>query len=170
MSIAPEPYAAADVTSDLPGRAVVARLRRVLIVSLFAALIYPAFMGASSSYCESGVDGSGGFADAAGRPVDEALSCIQLSLGPSPLVYFGIALIVLVAINRVLRAPGEAAALRILDRAAIGTGALVLVAVVVSQVWFRLIPITEFMSGSFSFLSPFPFGLIESSNAPLTVP
>jgi hypothetical protein len=127
-------------------------------------------MGATSTYCPGGVDGSGGFIDAVGRPIDEALPCIQLSLRPSPLVYLGIGLIVLFAINRVLRAGNERIALQVLDRAAIGIGVLVIVAVVVSQVWFHLIPITEFMSGSFSFFSPFPFGFIDSSTPPLSVP
>ncbi|WP_240642384.1 hypothetical protein [Microbacterium sulfonylureivorans] len=170
MSITHEPHVAPDVASVLPGREVVARLRRVLIVSLAAALIYPAFMRASAGYCAGGFDGADGFVDAAGRPVDEAPTCIQLSLGPSPLVYFGIALIVLFAIDRVLKAADEPAALRILDRAAAGVVVLVLGAVVISQVWFHLIPIDEFMSGSFSFLSPFPFGFIESSTSPVTAP
>lgn len=169
MSITGDPAAAPDLADVLPGRAVIARIRRVLVVSLVAALVYPAFMGASSSYCPGGVDGNGGFVDAAGIPI-EAPSCIQLSLGPSPLVYLGIGLIVLLTINRVLRAVSERMALRILDRAAIGIGVLVIVAVVVSQVWFRMIPITDFMSGSFSFFSPFPFGFIESSTQPLVVP
>ena len=48
----------------------VARIRRVLIGSLIAALVYPAFMGVRVGYCAGGVDG--GAFDAAGGPVGAA--------------------------------------------------------------------------------------------------
>lgn len=48
----------------------VARIRRVLIGSLIAALVYPALMGARAGYCAGGVDG--GAFDAAGGPVGAA--------------------------------------------------------------------------------------------------
>ena len=169
LSLTQMPPTSSDVTS-LPGAAVVARIRRVLLVSLIAALVYPAFIGASAGYCAGGVDGEGGFVDAAGRPVDTAPACVELTLKPSPLVYVGIVLIVLFAISRVLKAPDEAGALRILDRSLTGVCVLVAVAIVVSQVWFHLIPIADFMAGTASVLSPFPFGFIDVANTPLPVP
>lgn len=148
--------------------AVIARIRRVLILAVIAALVYPTLMVASAGYCPGGVDGNGGFIDASGRPVDEALPCVQLTLGPSPLVYVGIALIILLAIGRVMRASDEPTALRTLDRAAIGVGALVVVAVIVSVVWFRMIPLEGFSSESWSVFSPFPFGVISVDVTPMT--
>ncbi|GGM37278.1 hypothetical protein [Microbacterium saperdae] len=164
MSLAQTP----PQTSALAGAPVIARIRRVLILAVVAALVYPMFMVASSGYCPGGVDGNGGFIDASGQPVDEALPCVQLTLGPSPLVYVGIALIVLLALGRVLRASDEPTALRTLDRAAIGVGALVVVAVIVSVVWFSLIPLDQFSSGSISVFSPFPFGVIDVDVTPMT--
>lgn len=67
----------------------------------------------------------------------------------------------LLAIGRVMRAADEAAAVRILDRAAILVVVLVLVAAVVSQVWFRLVSLETFDSDSWSLVSPFPFAIID---------
>lgn len=148
-------------TTALAGVAVIARIRRVLIVSVIAALAYTSVMAGTAGYCPGGVDGSGGFIDASGQAVDQALMCVKLELRPSILIYIGIGLIVLLAIGRVMKAPDELVALRILDRAAIAVGALAVVAAVVSGVWFRMIPIEEFTGGSWSVFSPFPFGVIN---------
>lgn len=148
-------------TTALAGVAVIARIRRVLIVSVFAALAYTSVMAGTAGYCPGGVDGSGGFIDASGQAVDQALMCVKLELRPSILIYIGIGLIVLLAIGRVMKAPDELVALRILDRAAIAVGALAVVAAVVSGVWLRMIPIEEFTGGSWSVFSPFPFGVIN---------
>ncbi|MCK2035291.1 hypothetical protein KZC51_04000 [Microbacterium sp. SSW1-49] len=167
MSLAQNPLPPTAV-AGLAGVAVIGRIRRVLILAVIAAMIYPTLMVASSGFCPGGVDGNGGFIDASGRPVDEPLPCIQMTLGPSPLVYVGIALIVLLALGRVMRASDEATALRTLDREAIGVAALVSVAVVVSVVWFRMIPLDQFSSGSWSVFSPFPFGVISVDVTPMT--
>lgn len=155
--------------AGLPGAPVVARIRRVLIVAVIAALVYPTLMVASRGYCPGGVDGSSGFIDASGRPVDEAPVCIQLTLGPSPLVYVGIAVIVLLALGRVMKASDEAAAFKTLNRASIAVGALVGIAIVVSHVWFFMIPMEGFSSGSWTVFSPFPFGNIAVTTTPLIV-
>jgi len=102
--------------------------------------------------------------------VDAAPQCVQLTLGTNPLVYLGIALIVLLAIGRVLRADDEIVAMRILDRSAAFVGLLVVVAIVVSQVWFHLIPITDFFAGASTVFSPFPFGSIDVSITPMPAP
>jgi hypothetical protein len=162
--------AATPEASLIAGAAVIARIRRVLILALISAAIYPIFMSASASYCAGGVDAEGGFLDAVGRPIDEAPNCVQLTLGPSPLMYLGICLIVLLAIGRVLKAADEPAALRVLDRSAIAVGVLVVAAIVVSQVWFHFVPIADFMSGSAAIFSPFPFGSIDVSTTPMPQP
>lgn len=152
----------------LAGVAVIARIRRVLIVAVLAALAYSAVMSGSAGYCPGGFDGNGGFIDSSGQPVDQAPMCVQLELRPSILIYIGIGLIVLLAIGRVMKAPDELVALRILDRAAITVGVLVVVAAVVSVVWFRMIPIHDFTGGSWSVFSPFPFGVINVEITPMT--
>lgn len=152
----------------LPGVVVVAGIRRTLIWTLIIAVLFPAFMSGSRGYCPGGVDGNGGFIDASGRPVDEAPMCVQLSLGPSPLVHVGIALIVLFAIGRVMKASDERAALRILERAIQGAGLLAVVAIIVSNVWFLMTPIEGFSSGSWSVFSPFPFGIISVEITPMS--
>jgi hypothetical protein len=153
----------------LPGAAVIAQIRRVVIIAVIAALVYPTLMVASRGYCLGGVEGSGGFIDASGRPVDEAPVCIQLTLGPSPLVYVGIAVIVLLALGRVMKASDEAAAFKTLNRASIGVVALVGLAIVVSHIWFFMIPMEGFSSGSWTVFSPFPFGNIDVTTTPLIV-
>lgn len=152
----------------IPGVVVVAGIRRTLIWTLIIAVLFPAFMSGSRGYCPGGVDGNGGFIDASGRPVDEAPMCVQLSLGPSPLVYVGIALIVLFAIGRVMKASDERAALRILERAIQGAGLLAVIAIIVSNVWFLMTPIEGFSSGSWSVFSPFPFGIISVEITPMS--
>ncbi|WP_426171505.1 hypothetical protein [Microbacterium sp. DWRC1-3] len=164
------PHTPSETTAvaGLPGVLVIARIRRLLILAVIAALVYPTLMVASRATCPGGIDGSGGFIDAPGRPVDEAPLCVQLTLGPSPLVYVGIAAIVLVALGRVMKASDEHGALKVLNRAAIGVGALVIVAIVVSRVWFFMIPMEGFTSGSWTVFSPFPFGNIDVTTTPMT--
>ncbi len=168
MSLAPISLNTAVVTG-LPGAAVIAQIRRILIIAVIAALVYPTLMVASRGYCPGGVDGSGGFIDASGRPVDEAPVCIQLTLGPSPLVYVGIAVIALLALGRVMKASDEAGAFKTLNRASIAVGALVGIAIIVSHVWFFMIPMEGFSSGSWTVFSPFPFGSIDVTTTPLIV-
>lgn len=168
MPLAPTTPATVAATG-LPGVAIIAEIRRVLTTALLAVLVYSTLMVASRSYCPGGVDGSGGFIDSSGQSTGEAPMCIDLTLHPSPLVYIGIAAIVLITLGRVMKASEERAALTTLNRAAIGIAALVGVAIVVSLVWFFLIPVEGFTSGSWSVFSPFPLGNIDVTTTPLTV-
>ncbi len=158
----------AELAATVPGAVLIARIRRLLVVSMLGAVAYAMFMGGGKSYCAGGISGAGGFIDGAGQPTTDAPMCIQLALGPSPLVYLAIALIVLLALGRVLRAGSESAALRTLDRAASGVLALVAVALVVSHVWFAVIPVADIDPRSFTIFSPFPLGSIEVTTAPMT--
>lgn len=166
MSLGPTTPATAAATG-LPGVAIIAEIRRVLITTLVAVFVYSTLMVASRSYCPGGFDGSGGFIDASGQQTDQAPVCIDLMLRPSPLVYIGIAAIVLITLGRVMKASDEHTALRTLNRAAIGVSALVGLAIVVSLVWFFLIPMEGFSSGSWTVFSPFPFGSIDVTTTPL---
>ena len=102
--------------------------------------------------------------------MDEASRCIDMALMPSPLVYVAIALIVLIAISRVLKAADEASALRTLGLAAMTVGVLVAVAIMTSQVWFQAISVEQLNTGSWSVVSPFPFGLIDVTDSPMPIP
>ncbi|MCB8043800.1 hypothetical protein JM654_04775 [Microbacterium oxydans] len=147
----------------------IAEIRRVLITTLVAVFVYSSLMVASRSYCPGGVDGSGGFIGSSGQPTDQAPVCIDLTLSPSPLVYIGIAAMVLITLGRVMKASDEHTALTTLNRAAIGVSALVALAIIVSLVWFFLIPMEGFTSGSWTVFSPFPFGNIDVTTTPMTV-
>ena len=150
----------------LPGAEIVDRIRRLIIVALVAGVSYSVLTAAGKGYCVGGADGAGGFTDAAGNPVDTVPSCVTLTLRPSPMVYFAVAAIILWALTRVLRkANGVASALRVLDRAAVAIGVLVAVSILVSQVWFALIPITEW-DGTGTFFYPFPFGAVDMGTTP----
>lgn len=153
-------------TAALAGVVVIARIRRVLILAVVAALAYSVVMNGSSGYCPGGFDNNGGFIDSSGQATDQAPMCVGMQLRPSILVYIGIGLIVLLAIGRVMKASDELAALRILDRATIAIGVLGVIAAVVSVVWFRMIPIQDFTGGSWTVFSPFPFGVITVEITP----
>ncbi|MFC7945029.1 hypothetical protein ACFUPZ_17390 [Microbacterium oxydans] len=168
MSLAPTTPATA-AAKGLSGVAIVAEIRRVLITALIAVFVYSTLMVASRSYCPGGIDGSGGFIDSSGQPTDQAPVCVDLALRPSPLVYIGIAAIVLITLGRVMKASDEHTALKTLNRAAIGVSVLVGLAIIVSLVWFFLIPMEGFNSGSWTVFSPFPFGSIDVTTTPMTV-
>lgn len=154
----------------LAGRPVIGRIRRVLMISVAAVLGYSALTRGSAGYCAGGVDSDGSFIDASGQAVDGAPRCVQLTLEPSPMFFIGIALIILLAIGRVMKASDEPTALRTLDRAAVAVVALVIVAIVVSWIWLRLVPIEDFARGGGTIFSPFPFGFIDVDIAPMTAP
>ncbi|MDQ0727233.1 hypothetical protein [Microbacterium sp. W4I20] len=143
----------AAVGAGFAGVVVVGRIRRVLLLSAFAALVYSGMLTGNRGACVDGADTGGDS------------YCVTLTLGPSPLVYVAIALIVLLALGRVMKATDERAALRTLDRAALIVIVLVVAASVISWVWFGMIPIDEFLRGRASVFSPFPFGLINVADS-----
>lgn len=119
------------------------------------------FMLASKGYCPGGVDGDGSFIDAAGNTTDTAPICVTLTLRPSGLVFIAIAAIAFGALTMVVsRATDVSSAIRYLDRAAAAIAILAVASVVISQIWFRMIPITDW-DGTGTFFYPFPFGLVE---------
>ena len=74
-------------------------------------------------------------------------------------------LVFIVALTLVIRrAQSVPAALRILDRATIMILAIAAVSLVVSLVWFGLLPIRDWSPDSeWGFLFPFPFGAFDLS-------
>lgn len=153
--------------STLPGAEILLRTRGLLLSALGAALVYAFVTNASKGHCPGGSTGGGGFLDADGLPTDVPPSCIALTLQPSVLVYVAIGVLVLSAISRVLSvADSEAAAIRILDRARVVIIAVVAASVLISHVWFWLIPIDDW-TGTGAFLSPFPFGSVSQDISPI---
>jgi len=162
------PEASATATS-LPGFEIIARLRRLLVVGAAAALGYSLFMTSGKGYCPGGVSADGGFLDAAGNPTDTAPMCVYLDLHPSPVIFIALAVIVFTAITMVLRRAADApSAIRYLDRAAAAVAILAIASVVISQIWFALIPITDW-DGTGTFFYPFPFGSVDLRTEPMSV-
>lgn len=171
MSLTPPPAPQADTAvTGLPGAVVIAGIRKMLIWTVVAGVVYSVFMSGSKGICPGGIDANGGFIDADGRSVEQAPLCVSLSLHPSVFVYVGIALIVLFALGRVTKAVDARAALRTMERAIQGAGLLVAIALVVSHVWFQLTPLEQFSSDSWTYFSPFPLGVIDVSTDPMTGP
>lgn len=160
------------VASPLPGAALVARIRRLLVVAVVAGLAYATVTVANKVYCPGGFDAGGGFVDADGRPTPVAPQCIDMMLGPSPLLYVAVGIIVFVALGRVLRrAVTVLDALRILNRTTIAVGVVFAASAVISLAWFAFIPIEDFdPAGSYMFLYPFPFGSVTIEITPMPAP
>lgn len=142
-----------DATApSVPGAAVLIRVRRLLGSTALVAIAYGFLSNGSRAFCP-GVGPAGD-------------SCVSLQLRPSPFVFVALALVVFVAIGRVLRrAPTEAAALLILDRAALVAAAIGAVSLLISIVWFGLIPL-ESWNGGGTYIFPFPFGSVDLTVTP----
>ncbi len=153
--------------SGLLDVAFVARIRRLIIVAALASAGYGLFNAAYKSYCPGGITPAGTFLDALGNATDVAPTCISLALRPSGLVYAAIIAIVIGALTLVLRrATDEASAIRYVERAATATVIVAVASIVISQVWFSLIPLTDW-NGTGTFFYPFPFGSVDLEITPL---
>jgi len=160
--------AAVPALAEAPATSVLRRTRRLIITTLVAAVVYGGLCVASRSYCPGGIRADGSFIGADGNPTDRAPSCISLTLQPNPLIFVALVVIVLWAITRVIRSGGnEAAAARYLNRAGVIVAVTAAGCVVVSVVWFGLIPITDWNGGNANYLFPFPFGSVSLDIRPL---
>jgi hypothetical protein len=164
LSLQPEGVREADA---LPTQPIVARIRRLVVLAMVAALGYSALTRASKGYCPGGVNADGKFIDAAGNVTELAPSCVNLTLQPSVFIYVGIFAIVIGALTFVLRRASDVpAALRYLDRGAAAVVVLAVASVAISQVWFAMIPLTEW-NGAGTFFYPFPFGSVDLIITPM---
>ncbi|MEV8252479.1 hypothetical protein AB0O95_00790 [Rhodoglobus sp. NPDC076762] len=160
----------ADSTGLFEAKEIVARIQRLIITAALAAFGYGTFLVASKGICAGGFNGDGDFIDADGSVTESVPQCISLTLGPSGVIYIAIAVIAILAIRAVQRrASTVAEALRYLDRAAAAIVILVVASLVISYVWFSLIPITDW-NGSGTFFFPFPFGAVEVDISPMQSP
>ncbi|GAA1504273.1 hypothetical protein BJ978_000359 [Agromyces terreus] len=147
--------------ATIPGAAVIRRIRRLLIWAGVTALVYGTLVTASKGGCPGGATGDGGYLDANGDPTEVVPQCVQLTLKPSGLVFVFIAVAVLVAISRVLRAGDQASAIRVLDRTAIVIVAVVAAWSVVTLVSFLSIPLDQWDGTEPFFLDGFVFGNVD---------
>ena len=155
--------------SKIPGASILLRVRGLIWSALGAGLVYGFVTNASRSACPGGGPSpNGGYLDTNGQPTDVAPQCISLTLQPSIILCAAIVIIVLAALTRVLkRANTEVEAFRIIDRAGIVIIAVVAVSIVISHVWFWLIPIAD-GNGSGTLWFPFPFGSVTMETYPAT--
>ncbi len=150
----PQTAPALAPTSDAVTPAAVSpRRRRLVVLAAISAATYTAFSHASAGRCV------GGGPDASGT----GEGCISVALSPSPLVFLGMAAILLVALARVARPRANArASQRTIDRAAAAIALLAVVSLAVCYLWFATDPTAGWAPGEpFSTLLPFPFGSID---------
>lgn len=169
MTVPVGPPSPAAQDTILPGATIIARLRFLLIVASGAGLVYGAVLKASQGFCPGGLSGDGGYTDAHGQPTTVPPSCITLTLGPSPLVFLALAVIVIVAISRILRrARTQEHAVRIANKAAVVVVAVAAGSLVIAYVWFAFIPVRSWVPDEpYFFLYPFPFGTVDVVIEPL---
>ena len=139
--------------SRLPAGPILVRLRRVLLTAGGAAAVYTLLGTGTIGTC---TDSPG-----AGDSGTTRVTCANLAMHPSWIVYAALAAIVLVAIGRVARQASTVAdALRILDRAALVTVAVALVSGFVGMAWLFLVPL-DALTGGGTIVFPFPFSAPE---------
>lgn len=155
-------------TSTVAGVTVLRALRSLVLFASGAALLYAIVSTASRGVCRGGITSGGGFIDADGRATDVAPRCIELALRPSVFVFLAFAGIVLWAFDAIIRrATDQAEALRFVRRAMIWTGAVLVASLVISQVWFALIPVGDWDGVNTGYLFPFPFGSVSLEITPM---
>lgn len=151
-------------------KVIVARIQRLIITAALAAFGYGAFLTAGKGYCAGGFNSDGDVLDGDGNVTDSVPQCISLTLGPSGIIYVAIAVITILAIRAVhRRASTVADAMRYLDRAAAGIVILAVASLIISYVWFSLIPIMDWHGGG-TFFFPFPFGAVDVDISPMPLP
>ncbi|MGK9146436.1 hypothetical protein KXS11_02255 [Plantibacter flavus] len=147
---------------------VVSAVRSLVIVGLIASFLYGVLTTAGRGFCPGGATGDGGFIDADGAPTDTAPQCISLALTPSLVVFVAFGGIVLWALTVVARrALTEAAALRVIKRSMIAIVVVLVASVVISHVWFALLPVDEWDGVNTFFVYPFPFGSVSLDISPM---
>ena len=173
MSMSQESSAAVDLDRAIEvgalGIEVVKSIRRLVVITLISAFVYSVALNASRGFCAGGISANGGFVDSTGHPTDSVPQCFQLTLGPSPFIFAAMGLIVVFALDRVIsRARDVEHAVRIVDRTVYWIVGLAAASIVISHLWFWLMPTTGWGETGFAVFSPFPFGAIYLEISELT--
>ncbi|WP_085369032.1 hypothetical protein [Leifsonia sp. NCR5] len=137
--------------SRLPAGPILVRLRRVLITTGIAAVVYTMLCTGSVGACS----------DSGASDGVVQTTCRNIALRPSWLVYAAFAVILFVVIGRIARNSATVTdALRLLDRAAGLIIAIALVSGAIALTWMMLFPIDTLADGG-TIVFPFPFGSPE---------
>lgn len=164
----------APVTADddrdglLPGAAIIAGIRSLVIWGIVAAVTIGLFVRGSYGSCSGGLASDGeGFLGADGKPTDIEPICGTVTMSPSPLIYVIFAVIVVAALTRVLgRATDIDHALRILNNARMTIVVVTLVGLAVT--WFAIMTLRIDDWSGFAVWSPLPFGQFEVETHPIS--
>ena len=138
-----------DSAAASNGVSIVRSIRRLLVTAVLASLVCSWLIVASKGGCAA-----------------ETAVCYDLRLRVSPLLFVGFAVVVFLALGRIInRNLDPFAATRVLDRAGLVVKIVALVAIVVAHVWFWAIPTDDFGRNGVFIISPFLFGVIDLSTS-----
>lgn len=160
---------AALAAPSVAGAPVIAQIRTLLWTAFLTSILSSVLTVASKAGCSPGRDASGRMVDGNGTATELEPVCTQMTLAPSPLVFFFVVGAVLWAIDRVLRrSPSDVDAIRTLRRTARTIVIVAAAAMVVAQVGFWVLPLYG-VDGQGAYIFPFPFGAVEVVTTPMTV-
>ncbi|MFD5865639.1 hypothetical protein ACFWGP_11835 [Agromyces sp. NPDC127015] len=126
------------------------RVRGLLLSGAFAAIVYGALTHASRSACPTQTGDV------------SAAQCQTYTLGPSWIVVAAMAVAFFVGLGAAARRPDPLAALRSLDRTRVVIISIALGSIVISLVWFWMLPVQQVLDQGGSLWFPFPFGAVTS--------
>ncbi|MET2011664.1 hypothetical protein ABXJ56_08955 [Microbacterium chocolatum] len=162
-----------DTLTAMPaiaGARVIAQIRALLVTVILTGIAYSVLSSATRGGCSGGRDSSGRMVDGNGLVTDVVPECVQMTVGPSPLMFAFFGGAVLWAIGRVLRrAQSEGDAIRTLRRTARVVMIVAIVGAVVAQLWFWLMPLWG-LDGQGTYVFPFPFASFTVETYPMTTP
>jgi len=149
------------LTAELPGAAILVSVCRLLMWALVSAIGYSMLMTGSRGACAGRMTSGDAPVEPSTGTAGTDQSCVQLLLTPSPFVYVVLMAIVLVGVVVASRKVSTEADLqRILNRVAIFSAAFAVFCLVVSQIWFALIPLDGW-NGQGTFFTPYLVGDVE---------
>jgi hypothetical protein len=142
------------VAPTLPGRAVLAASRRLVVVAVLAGVAY--------SLLSTGSRGGPAVTSGSGH-----LMSVDLVLRPSPVVHLALGVVYVVAVQWALaRAVDEAHALRLFRRAMLVVVLLAVGSAVIADLWFFSAPLAGWPEPG-SWIAPFPFAAQDVSVSPV---
>ncbi|TPW75392.1 hypothetical protein [Schumannella soli] len=140
-------------------------IQRLMVVAGVMALLYAFFTTGSHGGCSSATPGDAG---AGGAASPAAERCLQLTMGPSPIVLVVLAALVLFAIGRVRRrAADQLVALVILNRFTIVVAVVAAASALIAAAWFWSLPLEVDAHGAYSLWLPFPFASVNVDSSPV---
>ena len=159
MTLTPDQTGAAV----LPGAAILVSVRRLLMWALLSGIGYSLLLRGSKGACSGGMTSSDApFEPSTGSAGADA-SCVHLQLTANPFVFIVLMAIVLVGLIVASRkATTETELHRILNRFAIIAAAFAAFCLIVSQIWFALIPLDGW-NGEVTFFTPYLVGDVDIS-------